>query len=252
MAKPTSRATLVEYCLRRLGAPVMQINVDDDQVEDRIDDALDMFFEYHADAARKIVVAYTLTQGDIDEKRVPVPERTYSVIRVFPMSAGGGMSIGNISYTAAMSDIWDQIRTGYGGKEGGDFRYMLVEQHLSMLEQFFNREKMISFNRHDEHITMDTDWTQMNAGDIVLMQIWQRIDMEENTSAWSDKWLQYYSTALIKQQWGMNMIKYDGFQLPSGITLNGRQIYDDAVKEIEDLEARLQDTYQLPVDMQVG
>lgn len=244
-----SRQSLKEYCLRKLGSPVMQINVDDDQVEDRIDDALGMFFEYHMDAMVKKFVAVQLTATDIANKKIPVPEMTYSVIKVFPISSATTNM--NISFIAAMSDIMDGLRIS-AGKTAGTFRYFLVEQHLSLLQQFFTREHAIRFNRHHGFIEIDMNWDNVVVGDFVIAETWRAIDMDTYDTVWSDWWLESYTTACIKQQWGMNMMKYDGFQLPSGITLNGRQIFDDATQEMKDLEERLRNEFSYPVDFFVG
>lgn len=246
-----SRQSLKEYCLRKLGAPVMQINVDDDQVEDRIDDAVEMFFEYHADGLVKKFLAIELTPADIAAKKIPMPEHVFSVVKLFPITAQASNT--SISFVAAMSDIWDSLRSGRAtGAGGGAFRYFLVEQHLQMLQNLFNREKFVRYNKYQDFIEIDTDWDIMVPGDYILVEVWKALDMDTYERSWGNWWLISYATALIKQQWGMNMIKYDGFQLPSGITLNGRQIYDDAVAEISKLEDELRNTYQYPCDFFVG
>lgn len=229
----------------------MQINVDDDQVEDRIDDAVEMFHEYHSDGLVKKFLAIELTAPDIAAKKIPMPEHVFSVVKVFPFSAQA--SNASISFVAAMSDIWDSLRSGRAtGAGGGAFRYFLVEQHLQMLQNMFNREKFVRYNKYHDYIEIDTDWNTMVAGDFVLVEVWKAIDMDTYERTWANWWLESYATALIKQQWGMNMIKYDGFQLPSGITLNGRQIYDDATAEITKLEEELKNTYQYPPDFFMG
>ena len=245
-----SRQSLKEYCFRKLGSPVVQINVDDDQVEDRIDDALGMFKEYHSDSIVRNFKGYQLTQNDITRKKIPMPESVLSVIKVFPVTNTGQASNLNLSFTAAMSDILDGLRTAQGG--GGIFRYFLVEQHLSLIQQFFARESGLRFNKYQGFIELDTDWSKFNVGDYILVEVWDAVDMDMYDRIWSDWWLESYTTALIKQQWGMNMIKYDGVQLPSGITLNGRAIFDDATREIADLEEKLQNTWQLPIDFFLG
>lgn len=244
-----SRQTLKEYCFRKLGHPVVKINVDDDQVDDRIDDAIGIFREYHSDSIVKNYKGYALTQNDITKKRIPMPESVMSIVKVFPVSAGM-LAGNNLSYTAAMSDILDSLRTA--SSQGGLFRYFIVEQHLSMINQFFSRESNMRFNKHQGFIELDTDWSKFQAGDFVLVEVWDAVDMDTYDRIWSDWWFESYCTAQIKQQWGMNMIKYDGVQLPSGITLNGRAIYDDATREIADLEDKLQNTWQLPTDFFVG
>ena len=244
-----SRSSLKDYCLRKLGSPVVMINVDDDQVEDRIDDALAMFKEYHADSIIKRYMSYQLTANDITNKKIPIPESVMSIIKVFPFSTSSATNM-NLSYTAAISDILDNLRMG--AQTPGVFRYFLAEQHLSLIQQFFSREHAARFNKYQGFIEIDSNWSEMVVGDYIMLEVWDAVDMDTYDRIWSDWWLESYTTALIKQQWGMNMIKYDGVQLPSGITLNGRQIYDDATNEIKDLEEQLRDTWQLPTDFFMG
>lgn len=249
MATVYDRESLKQYCLRKLGAPVIQINVDDAQIDDRIDDAISMFQQYHADAIIKQFKATQLTQEDIDNQKIPVPENTLSVVKVFPIQAYASSNM-NISYVAAMSDILDSIRNSSAIQ--GTFRYFVVEQHLSMLQQFFARENAVIFNRYMGYIHLDFDWSRVKPGDYIIVECWVPVDMDQYDAIWNDWWLKQYTTALIKLQWGMNMIKYEGIQLPSGIQLNGRQIYDDAVAEIAALEQTLQETWQLPIDFFMG
>lgn len=250
-----SKESLKEYCLRKLGAPVMKINVDDDQVEDRISDALDMFFEYHSDGLVKKYLAIQLNATDIGNKKIPIPEDVYSIIKIFPFSSNSSASF-NLSYSAAMSDIMDSLRSdnlrGESASGGGLFRYFLVEQNLTLINSFFAREKFIRFNRYQNYLQVDTNWDEMVDGDYIVLECWAAIDMETYERTWGNAWLKSYATSLIKQQWGMNMIKYAGFQLPSGIELNGRQIYDDATQEIAALEDELRNTWQLPCDFFLG
>lgn len=255
-----SRSSLKEYCLRMLGSPVMQINVDDDQVEDRIDDALAMFHEYHADGLVKEFKAIKLSATALEKRRIPVPSNVYSVIKMFPATAS--TNPGNLGFVAAMSDFMGISGSGHGGGSGGGlgggdyggglFRYFLMEQNLQLMNQFFSREKMIRFNKYQGYVEIDTDWDTLTVDDYIILECWSAIDMDAFENTWGNPWLEYYATALIKKQWGMNMIKYDGVQLPSGITLNGRQIYDDAVAEIAALEDELRNTWQLPCDFFMG
>lgn len=246
-----SRDSLKDYCLRKLGAPVLQINVDDDQVEDRIDDALHMFQEYHSDGLVKKYLALQLTATDIARTKLPIPENVYSVIKILPIPSNSSSNM-NISYTAAMSDILDGMRMMNQVEGGGLYRYTLIEQHLSLVNQFFSREKLIRFNRYQNFLEMDTDWSQLIEGDYVVVECWAAIDMDEYERTWGDQWLKQYATALIKQQWGTNLIKYQGFQLPSGIVMDGTKIYDDATSEIADLIEKLENTYQYPIDFCMG
>lgn len=246
-----SREALKEYCLRKLGHPVIQVNVAEEQVEDRIDDALHMFFEYHSDGLIKKYLTTQLTAKDIANKKIPVPEDVFSVVRLFPVPSISNSDM-NLSYTAAMSDILDGMRMTNQVEGGGAYRYYLIEQHLTLLQTFFTREKFVRFNRYQNYLQIDTDWDEMIEGDYIVIECWSCIDMDEYERTWGDQWLKNYSTALIKQQWGFNMLKYSGFQLPSGITLDGQKIYDDATEEIKELKDELENTYQLPISFFMG
>lgn len=244
MAFLTNRRDFINYCLRQLGAPVIDINVAEEQVDDRIDDALQKFWEFHADGLQKQYVVYILTEDDVRLKNVPITDNIISVLRILP--AISQTSTG-IDYQAFMTDILN-LQTSSGGVGG----YILAQSYLSLLNQFFNYEKPISFNRNTNTLRIDADWNNLDVGDPIVIECYAITDPEEHIKTWNDIWLKQYATALIKKQWGQNLIKYEGFQLPSGTTLNGRQFYDDAIADIEKLETELRDVWELPVDFFTG
>lgn len=250
-----TRQAFKEFCLRKLGDPVIMINVDDDQVEDRIDDALFMWFEYHMNALTKEYLVVELTADHILNKKITVPDTVMSVVRVFPMGGTGTGSAStamNFSYTAAMSDIIDGMRRASSASGSGLFRYTLVQSQLSAIQFYFSSEKQTRFNRYQHFVQIETDWSELTEGDFVLMEVWQQLDTDTYDMAWTDFWLQMYATQCIKQQWGSNLTKYQSVQLPSGITLNGEQIYSDASQEMLRLEDELRNTWQYPVDFFMG
>ena len=246
MAIITTRQGFAEYCLRQLGAPVIEINVADEQLDDRIDDALQKFWEFHGDGAQKHFLTITLTAQDIANRYITVPEGIITVVRVLPMNTN--LSSLNLEYQFFLTEVMNIKRLMNEGMHG----YVITEQYLKTINEFFNREKMIRWNRYSNRLILDTDWSTLKVGDHLVVEAYAIIDPADYDEAWNDMWLKAYATALIKKQWGQNMIKYDGFQLPSGITLNGRQLFDDANAEIEKLEEDLQNMWQLPPDFMVG
>lgn len=247
-----SRQSLKEYCLRKLGHPVIQINVDDDQLEDRIDDALHKWREHHAEALVRRYLTIPITQEMKDQQSVPMPEEIYSVIKLFPFGGASGAGFGNLSMYAAMSDMVQSVTKPSGQGGAPITNYYIMEQNLSLIQQFFNAEKSIRYNHHQKRLQIDTDWSKINVGDSIMVEAWSAYDMDDFDASWSDHWLQSYTTALFKLQWGNNLAKYDGFQLPSGITLNGQRIHDEATQEIADLEEDLMLEHSGPLQFFVG
>lgn len=240
-----NRQTLKDYCLRKLGAPVLLINVAPEQIDDRIDEALDKFWEFHGQGSEKKFIATTLTDADIVNQYISLPDSVMTVLRVLPLNV---KFQSNFEYQSFITDILKFKQRDERGL--GD--WTIIQSYMSLLEESFNYEKPISFNQHQNKLKIYTDWNQLNASQIIIAECNVLIDPIEYEEVYNNIWLKSYTTSLIKKQWGQNMIKYDGVQLPSGITLNGRQIYDDAVNEIEILENELQTTWQQPVDFLVG
>lgn len=244
MAFITNRQDFINYCLRQLGAPVIDINVAAEQVDDRVDDALQRFWEFHADGVQRQFIVYIITETDIRLKNIPITDNIISVIRLLPFQS---QSTTGIDYQAFMTDILN-LQVADGGVGG----YVIAQSYLQMLNLYFNYEKPISFNRYTNTLRIDADWVNLHVGDPIVMECYAITDPEEHIRTWNDIWLKQYATALIKKQWGSNLIKYEGFQLPSGTTLNGRQFYDDAIAEIEKLETELRDVWELPLDFFTG
>lgn len=247
MPAPNSRQTMIEYCLRRLGHPVLEVNVDPDQIEDRIDDAFQMYQQFHTDATEHVFFSYQLQNSDMSAKYVTLPNSMISVIGIVPLSTMKGAGMFNIDYQTRMSD-WDAFYSG-----GSIMGYDIMMQHIDLLDFEFDTKFRYQFNPHQHKLFVEWKWgTDVNVGDWIVVEGYQVLDPDAYTDVWNDKWLKKYATALIKRQWGENLMKFRGTALLGGLTLNGGEIFQDALNEIEKLEEDLQNTYQLPPTFFVG
>jgi len=251
MAGPTSRQGLIEYCLRRLGDPVIEINVDDDQLEERIDDALQMYQEYHSDATVKTYLKHLVTADDVTNEYIPVSDSIIYVSRLLPINNAFGASRNffDIKYQMMLNDIADLQNWA------GDLAYYeQMQQYLSVLDMKLNGHPQVEFARRQNRLYIHGDFadSDIKEGDYIIAEVYQIVDPDTHTSVYDDMWLKEYSTALIKQQWGANLIKFEGMQLPGGVTLNGRQLFDDAVQDIERLRERIRLEHELPPNFFVG
>lgn len=251
MAKPASRQDLIDYCLRKLGSPVLEINVDGDQLEDRVDEALQMYQEFHSDATIKTYLRHQVTSTDVTNKYIPISNDVVFVSRLFPLASAMNTSTNmfGIKYQMMLNDISDLQNFS------GDLAYYeQMQQYLSMLDMKLNGHPQVTFSRHQDrlHIHGDFEDKDIKAGDYVIAEVYQVINPDTHNSVYNDMWLKDYTTALIKQQWGANLIKFEGMQLPGGVTLNGRQIFEDAMADIEKLQERIRLEQELPPDFFVG
>jgi len=247
MAVPNSRAQFKEYCLRKLGKPVIEINVDDDQVEDRVDEALKKYYDFHFDGSDKIYYKHQVTQTDIDNKYITMPENILGVVNLFPISDPSVRSddIFNIRYQIALNDLYTLTSVSM-------VPYYMVMEHLALIQELLVGKQPIRYNRHKDRLYVDMDWNNIAIGEYLLVEAYEIVDPDVWTDAWGDNWLQRYCTELIKKQWGSNLTKFTGMQLPGGVQFNGEKIYDDAVAEIAKLEENLISSYSLPVMDMVG
>ena len=249
MAKPNSRQTLIDYCLRSLGAPVIEINVDDDQLDDRVDEALQFYQHYHDDAIEKIYLKHEVTQTDIDNGYIAINDLITDVVRVLPLrETVSSTDMFDIRYQIHLNDIYAL------GFMGSLTEYVMAQQWLSLLDLVIDSdEKHVNFERHMNRLTIHMDWSEeVEVGDHLLIECYRIIDPDTFTDVYNDYFLKRYATALIKKQWGQNLIKFEGMVMPGGVTFNGRQLFDDAVQELEQLveEARL--NWEKPVDFMTG
>jgi hypothetical protein len=345
MAIPSSRSTFKDYCLRNLGAPVIEINVDDDQLEDRIDEALDIFRLYHYDGIEKVylkhqITASTLkitssnglsfagnskivgqtssvsatvygsqngvlpyntdqnilyvarllpvvtgrpvgpsimftpgetitgtnaagqtitgtistatdwfTPGDIENRYIPIADSVYGVLRVMPLFQGtsSSKSIFDLQYQLRLNDLYDLSSTSL-------IYYTTVMQHLATLDLLLNGKPIYRFNRLENRLQIDIDWVngqKIDVGNYVIVEAYRGLDPTEFTKVWNEPWLKRYVTALFKRQWGTNLKKFSGLQLPGGVTLDGNLLYNEANVEIKSLEDELQNK-SAPLDFMMG
>jgi len=246
MAVPASRENFKEYCLRKLGKPVIEINVDDDQVDDRIDEALLYYADYHFDGTEKQYYKYQVTQTDITNKYITLPENIIGAVSIFPVGQGlNTNNLFNIRYQIALNDLYTLTSVSM-------VPYYMALTHIQFLEQMLVGQQQIRYNRHTNKFYVDMDWNIINVYDYLIIEAYQVVDPTTYTNVWGDRWLSRYATALIKQQWGTNMKKYSGVQLPGGLTFNGQQIYNEATEERKELEAEMITSYSLPVTDMIG
>lgn len=252
MAKPTNREEFKDYCLRRLGHPVVEVNVDEFQMEDRIDDAIRFWQEYHFDGTERIFYAHQVTQDDLDNKYVTLgTAEASSVLGISKMISVSSSTSGmfSVKYQLLLND-WATYSTK-GGREMQN--YWMRMSHLSMIDDLINGLTNLRFNRKTNRVYVDWDWSSDVAlNDFIVFESYQAVDGGSFSEVWNDSFLKNYATALIKEQWGMNLSKFEGVQLPGGVTLNGRAILDDARVEIERLKEQMSLSYELPIDFAVG
>lgn len=266
MAGPDSRQSLIDYALRTLGAPVVQINVDQQQCEDRLDEALQYFVTRHYDGVQKVFFKYLLTQTDLDRGYIhlsdiqtpsgdpdgPTGNDIVSVIKLFRFGTLSGVNMFDVRYQLALTDYFG-INRGLNGSQSTPLAgYQVTMQYISLLEQFFSPEKSIRFSKVTDKIYVDAFSQDIISGQYIVIEAYAALDPDVHTKIYNDRMLKKYITALIKRQWGANMLKYDGVQLPGGITFKGQQIYDQAVQEIMMIEQEFERAYELPIDFIIG
>ena len=271
MAVPSKRTNFKEWCLRSLGKPVIEINVDPDQVEDRIDEALQYFSQYHYDGVERVYLKYQVTQADIDRARsdnslatvtdidntttavwkeqknyIPVPSSVMSIVKVFPMTDKSSTGMFDIRYQLRLNDLYDFSSTSV-------IHYEMTMQHLDFLDHILVGETAIRHNQHQNRLYLDADFQQdFVDGDYILIECYRNLDPATYPDVWNDIFLKKYCTQLIKKQWGANLSKFQGVQMLGGVSLNGEQIYTQAQEEIDKLEEQIQLAYELPPMHMIG
>ena len=268
MATPSTRETLKQYALRALGKPVIEINADDDQLEDRIDEALQYFAQYHYDAIRRTYLKYQYTQSDYDRINadstetatknsvtttwkegngfIIVPESVISVINIFPYSDKGNLNLFDVRYQLRLNDLYDFSSTSI-------INYDVVLRHLDFLDHVLVGEKPIRFNQHDNRLYIDQDWkNDLQVGEYLVIECYRKLDPTVYTDVYNDIYLKRYVTALFKKQWGANLSKFNGVTMIGNVTLNGQQLYQEALQDIEKLEQVIRSSYELNPAMMIG
>ena len=270
MAIPTSKSTFASYCKRALGFGVIDINVSDDQVDDRVDEALQYFAQYHYDGVEKMYLKHKITQDTIDRCRtnattsatdkvdssvsasfeegknfIPVPDSIVSITQIFPFSNAQTNSMFDIRYQLRLNDLYDFSSTSI-------IHYQMTMQQLDLLEHVLVGEVPIRFNQHQNRLYLDMDWEQMEADEFIIIECYRKIDPATYTDIFDDIYLKRYATALIKKQWGANLSKFNGVATLGGVTMNGEQIYSQAIEEIQRLEEQIQLSFDTPIDYMIG
>ncbi len=240
MAVPATRAQFKEYCLRKLGKPVIEINVDDDQIDDRIDESLRYYWDYHFDGSHKTYYKHPVTQTDKDNTYITLPENIIGAINIFDVGdAVNTNNLFNIRYQIALNDLYTLTSQSM-------VPYFMAMQHIQLLEELLVGKQPIRYERHRDRLHIDMDWNKVDVGHFIIIEAYEIIDPDVWTDAWADRWLQNYCTAKIKYQWGSNLTKFVGLNLPGGVQFNGEKILDDAATEIAKMEEEMLNSYSLP------
>ena len=243
MANPNSRDTLIEYCLRRLGDPVIEINVDPDQQEDRVDEALQYYQEFHSDATLRTYVKHLVTADDVANEYITLSTSVQYVSKMFKVH-GDAMSRNffDIKYQLHLNDIANMH------SYIGDLAYYeQMQQYLSILDMRLNGTPQVQFSRKQNRLYIFGEFADgdIKAGDYIVAEVYEIVNPNTHTSVYNDMWLKEYTTALIKQQWGANLSKFGGVAMLGGVTMNGETIYSQALEEIQKLEDKI-DLMQYP------
>jgi hypothetical protein len=247
MAKIASREQFKEYILRRLGSPVIDINVDDEQIDDRIDDALLKYRDYHFDGMQHVYYPHQLTQTDITNQYVTLPEDFVGVTRIFDINDSfGAMNLFNIRYQLHLNELFNISSVSVTP-------YVVAMRHIEFLEEVFVGKKPIRYNRNTDKLYIDMNWGDDTvAGQFIMIDGYREVNPEENPDVWDEPWLRQYATQLVKRQWGEHLKLYEGMNLPGGVTFNGQKIWDEAQEEIQKLEDTVINDYSLPVTDMIG
>ena len=240
MAVPNSRATLKTYCKRRLGSGMVDINITSDQEDDVIDDALQFYQDYHYDAIVRSFLKHQVTSSDKTNKYISIGTSVTGVINVYPISSDSTVNMFDLKYQMRLNDLHDFSDVQM-------MHYSMVSQNLEMIDQMLVGKHPFDFSRHQDRLHIHMDWTNdVSVDEYLLIEAYEILSPETYTSVYNDRFLKQYATALMKRQWGQNLIKFQGVKLPGGVELNGRQIYDDGQRELDIIREQMSNTYELP------
>jgi len=267
--RPNSRETLIDYAFRRLGSPVVDINVDYAQAEERLDDALEYFAERHFDGVERCIFSYKVEDEDIsnqyiDTKKIglamgytgaasPTGKDMLSVTRVYKFGALANQNMFDIRYQLALTDYFG-VNRGLGYNSSlGLAGYDSTMRYIKMVEQFFNPEHVLHFSKVTDRLIMDAKLSsELTPGQFIVIEGYAALNPTDFPKIFNDRYLKEYVTALIKRQWGQNLSKFDGVQLTGGVTLRGGQLYQEALAEVAQLEQKMQSEYELPINFITG
>ena len=281
MAQPTTRTEFKNYVLRKLGAPVLDINLASEQCEDLIDDALQFFYERHFDGVQQCYLKYQITDDDVlrgkarppgvsgesqtgittttvtqdmptkgstdfswyeNSNYIPIPNHVIGINKIFQYDNAQSISVSNMfsfKYQLFLNDIYYWGQTDL-------LSYSMTMSYLETMNFLLNTHKQIRFNQRQDRLYLDVDWSDIKAKDYIIIDCWRTVDPVDYPRVWNDSFLKPYATALFKKQWGQNLIKFQGVKLPGGIEFNGRQLYDDGQREIDEIISKMSQTYELP------
>lgn len=246
MATPTSNTDFKEYCLRKLGKGVIEINVSNAQVDDRVDEAINFYQDYHFDGTEKTFYKKQITQTDKDNKYITLPDNIIGAVNMFDIGdADNTNNLFNVRYQIALNDLYTLTSQSL-------VPYYMAFQHLELYEQILVGKQPIRYNRHKNNFHIDMDWDKLAVDQYLLIEAYQVIDPDEYTKMYGDYWLQRYATALIKIQWGENLKKFQGMQMPGGMIMDGMSIYNEGLRDKEQLEMEMRSSYSLPATDMIG
>jgi hypothetical protein len=247
MATPNSRTSMKEFCLRRLGKPVIEINIDDDQMDDRIDEALLYYQDYHFDGVETTWLKHAITQTDIDNNYISITNAaTIGIVDIFDIGDSTSTNnLFNVRYQIALNDLYDLSRYDL-------VPYFMNFMNIRFIEEMLIGKQPLRYNRHLNKLAIDMDWQKVNVGEYLIAKVYNKIDPDTNTDVWGDRWLQRYVSALFQIQWGKNLTKFVGMQLPGGVQFNGEQILQQGLEEKNKLEEEMISSYSLPVHDMTG
>jgi len=250
----TTREGLKKYALRSLGAPVVQINVADEQLEDRLDEAIEYFKLYHYDGIERMFLRYCVQESDFptyepvgsysgfsgvsgaypqDHIFIPIPDHIYGVKRVVPFRQGmSSANLFDIQYQLRLNDLYELTNTSVA-------YYAMTMQHMALLDQILNGYPQFEFNRLSGKLRLEVTKTKLTPGTWIVIECYAALNPDQNTLVYNDPWLKRYVEALFKSQWGANLKKFSGLTLPGGVTIDGKDLYLEAAQEIKDLEDEL-------------
>ena len=266
MATPSSKSELKEYIKRKLGAPVLEINVDDDQFDDRIDEAIQYFQEYHYDGSIRVYLKHQLSTAQLTEMRedesftesaagthdyddqivkqqknyIVLPDFVLSVVKIFPSNDKHNLNMFDLRYQLRLNDLYDLTSTNI-------LYYEMVQQHISMLDQILVGQTPVRYKQHMNRLYIDSDIQSFNNSEYIIIECFRKIDPTDFTDIYNDMWLKRYATALVKYQWAENLSKFSGIALPGGVQLDADNMKSQAQEEITKLEEESRLNYELPV-----
>lgn len=244
----TSRATLITYCKRRLGDPVVELNLDDTQIQDRVDDALQYYQDYHYDGIERVYLKHQVTSTDITNKYISITDAIVGVINVFPStdSSYGSVNMFDMRYQLHLNDLFDFTDVSI-------LHYSMVMQHLSLLDDYLVGKAPFDYARHTDKLHLYIDWANdVKVDEYIVVECYRILDPETYAQVYDDMWLKRYTTALIKRQWGQNLSKFEGITLPGGLTYNGQAILESANEEITTLEEQMEMSFGPQLGIMVG